>query len=45
VAIKVLPPDRKRHIVFDADHSLAGFEKDVMKVNFEWFDRFLGPVR
>jgi dienelactone hydrolase len=39
------PPDRKRRIQFDGDHTLAGFEKDFMKVNLEWFDRFLGPVR
>ncbi len=39
------PADKKRHLVFDADHSLAGFEKDVIKANLEWFDRFLGPVR
>jgi dienelactone hydrolase len=39
------PPDQKRHVEFDGDHTLAGFEKDVMKVNLEWFDRFLGPVR
>jgi len=40
-----LPADRKNHVVFPSDHSLVGFEKDVMKVNLEWFDRFLGPVR
>jgi hypothetical protein len=39
------PPDRKRYISFDGDHTLAGFEKDVIKVNLEWFDRYLGPVR
>ena len=39
------PPDRKRFMQFDGDHTLAGFENDVMKVNLEWFDRFLGPVR
>jgi serine/threonine protein kinase/dienelactone hydrolase len=39
------PPDRKRRIQFDGDHTLAGFEKDFMKVNLEWFDRYLGPVR
>ena len=40
------PADQKAtHPVFDGDHTLAGFEKDVMKVNLEWFDRFLGPVR
>ena len=39
------PPEQKRHVVFDADHTLAGFEKDVVKVNLEWLDRYLGPVR
>ena len=39
------PPDRKRFVQFDGDHALAGFAKDVIKVNLEWFDRFLGPVR
>jgi hypothetical protein len=37
--------DRKRGIEFDGDHTLGGFEKDVMKVNLEWFDRYLGSVR
>jgi serine/threonine protein kinase len=36
---------RKRHVVFDADHSLAGLDKDIIRVNLEWFDRYLGPVR
>jgi len=39
------PPDRKRFVQFDGDHALAGFAEDVIKVNLEWFDRFLGPVR
>jgi hypothetical protein len=39
------PPDHKRFLQFDGDHSLAGFEKDVIRVNLEWFDKFLGPVR
>jgi hypothetical protein len=38
-------PDRRRFVQFDSDHSLAGFAKDVIRVNLEWFDRFLGPVR
>jgi dienelactone hydrolase len=38
-------PDGKRHKTFPSDHSLAGFEKDVKRVNLEWFDKFLGPVR
>ena len=39
------PPDRKHRAVFDGDHTLAGFEKDFMKVNLKWFDRHLGKVR
>jgi hypothetical protein len=40
-----LPTDRKRAVEFDGDHTLAGYEKDVIKVNLEWFDKYLGPVR
>jgi eukaryotic-like serine/threonine-protein kinase len=40
-----MPLQRKRHIQFDGDHTLGGFEKDFMKVNLEWFDKYLGPVR
>jgi len=39
------PPGRKRFIQFDGDHSLAGFEQDVIRVNLEWFDTYLGKVR
>ncbi len=39
------PAGQKRHVVFDADHSLQGFQNEIVKVNLEWFDRFLGPVR
>ena len=39
------PADRKRHVVFDSDHSLSGFRKEIVKANLEWFDRYLGPVR
>jgi hypothetical protein len=39
------PTDRKFQQVFETDHTLAGFEKDVIRVNLEWFDRYLGPVR
>jgi hypothetical protein len=39
------PADQKRHIVFEADHSLQGFQNEIVKVNLEWFDRFLGPAR
>ena len=27
------------------DHSLSGIQKDVVKANLEWFDRYLGPVK
>jgi dienelactone hydrolase len=39
------PPDQKHHVVFDSDHSLQGFQNEIVKVNLEWFDRFLGPAR
>ena len=39
------PDDRKSFVQLDGDHTLAGYEKDVMKLTLEWFDRFLGPVR
>ncbi len=38
------PADLKRHVVFDSDHTMAGYEKEAMRVILEWFDRFLGPV-
>lgn len=39
------PADLKRHVVFDSDHTLAGYENESIRVSLEWFDRFLGPVR
>jgi len=39
------PPEHKRHLLWDSDHSLFGFEKEVIKANLEWFDRYLGPVK
>jgi dienelactone hydrolase len=39
------PDEHKRHIVFDTDHGLSGFEKEMIRVNLEWLDRYLGPVR
>jgi dienelactone hydrolase len=38
-------PDQKRLQSFDGDHTLAGFEKDVKRVNLDWFDKYLGKVR
>jgi dienelactone hydrolase len=37
-------PDQKRLQPFDGDHTLAGFEKDVKRVNLDWFDKYLGSV-
>ena len=34
-------PDQKRLQSFDGDHTLAGFEKDVKRVNLDWFDKYL----
>ena len=39
------PPEHKRLLIFDTDHSLAGFEKEIIKANLEWLDRYLGPVK
>jgi hypothetical protein len=39
------PADRKRHVVLDTDHSLAGALKDIRRLNLDWLDRQLGPVR
>ena len=38
------PPGQKRSQPFDGDHTLAGFEKDVKRVNLDWFDKYLGSV-
>jgi hypothetical protein len=40
-----VPPDRKRKIEFNGDHTLGGFEKEFIKANLEWFDKHLGSVR
>jgi dienelactone hydrolase len=45
LAALATPADRKRFLRFDGDHSLAGFENDVIRLNLEWFDKYLGPVR
>ncbi len=39
------PADKKRHVVFDSDHSLSGFRKEIVKANLEWFDLHLGTVK
>jgi dienelactone hydrolase len=35
----------KRHVLLPSDHQLTGQQREVMKVELEWFDRYLGPVR
>jgi dienelactone hydrolase len=39
------PGEHKRHVVFETDHMLSGFEREMMRANLEWLDRHLGPVR
>jgi dienelactone hydrolase len=39
------PPEHKRHLLWDSDHMISGFEKEVIAKNLEWFDKYLGPVR
>ncbi len=39
------PEKDKRHILLETDHDLSGCQKDVVKANLEWLDRYLGPVR
>jgi dienelactone hydrolase len=39
------PSDRKSKVVFNGDHALAGFENDFMRVNLDWYDKYLGTVR
>lgn len=39
-----LPPDRKRHALFDGGH-MPNQIHDVMREILDWFDRFLGPVK
>jgi dienelactone hydrolase len=39
------PPEHKRHLLWDSDHMIGGFEKEVIATNLEWFDTYLGPVR
>jgi len=38
------PSDRKRFLQFDGDHSLAGYENEVIRENLAWFDKYLGKV-
>ena len=39
------PPDKKRHLLFNAGHGLDGCEKEMITRTLEWYDRYLGPVR
>ena len=39
------PPEHKRHLLWDSDHMISGYEKEVIAKNLEWFDKYLGPVR
>ncbi|MDX1618737.1 MAG: hypothetical protein R3224_08125, partial [Balneolaceae bacterium] len=39
-----LPPDDKRHVVFESGH-IPGERNEVIKEVLDWLDRYLGPVR
>ena len=39
------PAKDKRHIVFETEHSLGGFENEMIKCSLEWLDRHLGSVK
>jgi len=39
------PEAHKTRVVFDTDHGLSGFRNQMMKVNLEWLDKYLGPVK
>ena len=39
------PPGQKISQEFPTDHSLAGYYNQLVKVNLDWFDKHLGPVR
>jgi formylglycine-generating enzyme required for sulfatase activity/dienelactone hydrolase len=39
------PPENKSHVIVESGHALQGCEREVIKVNLEWLDRHLGPVR
>ena len=45
LAALATPSDRKRFLSFDGDHSLAGYENEVIRENLAWFDKYLGKVR
>ncbi len=39
------PKADKRHVPWDTDHSLGGFEKEMQKESLAWLARYLGPVK
>jgi len=38
------PEEDKRFVLLDTDHQLTGADKEIMRANLEWLDRYLGPV-
>jgi dienelactone hydrolase/predicted Ser/Thr protein kinase len=39
------PPDRKRHVVFDANHTIVGtHQNQLVRETLDWLDLQLGPV-
>jgi dienelactone hydrolase len=42
---KAFATEHKRHLLWDSDHGISGFETEVISANLEWLDKYLGPVR
>ena len=38
------PAQHKRQLVYETDHGLSGFEKEVVAGSLGWLDTYLGPV-
>ena len=38
------PPEDKRHVVFEAAHSMYGHRNEMIKETLDWLDKYLGPV-
>jgi len=38
------PPEHKVHEIYSTDHAITGYVNEMIKVNLEWLDRYLGPV-
>jgi len=39
------PAEHKRLLVYPTDHSLGGYEKEMVTESLAWLDKYLGPVQ